>query len=323
MATNDNPTNPRTRRTTQRGAGAPPDKPGRQLGEDVTIAKRDILNLKRKVSQLEHDMHAKGGEVQRRGANLTVINQRITVLEKNLVDAITRLERDGGFGGDIEAHLREQVEIHTAAVNADLANLRTMIEEVYINLSQDIDAVNNRVDKVDLKLVNHDDRISANADAVASAHARIDRLTDFAPPWAWAVSIVAGIVAGIAWQMHEFGQSIQVGEASLSVTSVADETWVAVAIGVAAFLGVMGIVTSFTAFGNSQSSSSATSGASAAVNTGSAGVDDTQALPALPPPPQSSSTGSQPATSGSNPTPTQASGNVSASAGAGAAASQS
>lgn len=179
------------------------------------------------------------------------------------------------------------------------------------------------------------------------------------PPWVWVIGVVSGVIAGFIWASVDFGRRAQLGEATATVTSVADDLWVAVLFGASVALAVVGIIGFFV---RQTQTATASSGATARVSVGNNpdapngapnggnATQPTRVATTTPPPPAGNppagtdgasqpptpapasrrlrnpfrrDTGSQPANP--TPTPNQAGGstNASAAAGAGAAVSRS
>ena len=252
-------------------------------------------------------------ELDRKSQGTTLANKRVA----QLADSIEELkERNSNGGGS---------PIVVEAIMAEITRVEKSMQTLFGDLETQLSKLRGRVDVVELKLVNHNERIEANASAVAWAHARVDRLTAAAPVWAWIVATIGGIIAGVLFANHEFSRVVVVGQSTTTFDSTADEAWVAWVFGLATFAIVMWVISQIIHMLDDESSSSASSGAAASVSTNSntnpppnSGdeQEDTRVMPDT----QSQGSGDQSDTLVNNPPPPSG-GTASASAGAAAVAS--
>lgn len=225
-------------------------------------------DLDRKVKELRFFVE----ELERKSDGITLGNQRAAQLEEQVQALQARIDA-----------LSEHIGIpQFEAIMAEIQRIDERSDALWADLDKRQCQTDERVDKIDLRLANHNERIEANASAIAFVRSRIDSFG--VPIWAYVVGAIAGVVAGVVWANHDWTETVQAGQQAISVVnSNAATWWAAVICGIAVAMVVTSILAAFTnATGNNDTQTEA--GAAAA---GSASVETTPPAlpeePALPP----------------------------------------
>ncbi|HMS31533.1 MAG TPA: hypothetical protein PJ984_04010 [Candidatus Saccharibacteria bacterium] len=258
-------------------------------------------DLDRKVAALGHY----SSELRRKAAGITRANRAAAMGERNLAQLSedvaglrARFDNLGPVAGPAQSE----------AILAELKRLDTRLDALWSDLNAELEKLRGRVDEHDkrlddheLKFASHGERIEGVEVIVGSHATAIASLRNTARgqhnvhPIAWVLGIIAGILAGWAWAVHDWSQTTTLnGVKTVVENTAADNWWAAVICG----LCVGGFTWALFAFllpseGEEQAqttTATANAGAGAAVRFDRSAPTMVQpAVPAPPPPPPAAS----------------------------------
>jgi hypothetical protein len=263
--------------------------------------------LDRKVDALGHHV----AELRRKAEGTTRANRECAKHERQLVrlaEEVAGLRaRADTLGPTVgptqnEAILSElqRLDARMDSLWGDLnAELQKLREEVRSEASRN-DVQDKRLDDHDLKFASHGERIEgvevtagAHASAIASLQSEVR--SSRIHPLAWVFGIIAGILAGWAWAVHDWTETATVNGAQTVVeNATANSWWVAVLAGLCAGAFVWAFFAFLLPSGGEDQAQTATAeanaGAGAAVRFDRSAPTMVQpAVPAPPPPPPAAS----------------------------------
>lgn len=266
----------------------------------------DTYNLKRRLKRLDERVAAlqeSNATLTRQARGTTRANRicaqherQIARLTEDIQSLSARIENLGPATGPAQSE----------AILAELKRLDTRMDSLWSDLNAELEKLRGRVNEHDKRLDDHDLRFAshgeriesvevaagAHASAIASLQSRSRGRTH---PLAWVFGIIAGILAGWIWAVHDWTETATVnGVQAVTENTTANSWWVAVLAGICAGAFVWAFFAFLLPSGGEDQAQTATAeanaGAGAAVRFDRSAPTMVQpAVPAPPPPPPAAS----------------------------------